>query len=198
MLHEGASVEGKMHMISEAPRDASTTIRGSASLRGETGADANADATPRAAGTSLPTAAQRHAPTSPAPVTTGSTAPAKPTPAVTPSSAAKPVARPAHIGGTSSALSGDPTARSSAASTAPSSTAPTSPAPATQMTVPGLEDPGTPRRSPVAEALRLETLLVAPRTMNTGTRYGGTTGTTRPSSVTSSTSRARNGTTTAF
>jgi hypothetical protein len=66
------------------------------------------------------------------------------------------------------------------------------------MTVPGLEDAGAPRRSPVAEALRLETLLVAPRTMNTGTRYGGSTGTTRPGSVTSTTSRPKNGTTTAF
>ena len=37
MLHEGASVEGEMHMLAEAPRDASTTIRGSAPLRGETG-----------------------------------------------------------------------------------------------------------------------------------------------------------------
>ncbi len=34
MLHEGASVEGEMHMLSEPPKDASETIRGSASLRG--------------------------------------------------------------------------------------------------------------------------------------------------------------------
>ena len=39
MLHEGASVEGEMHMLAEAPRDASTTIRGSAPLRGETGTE---------------------------------------------------------------------------------------------------------------------------------------------------------------
>jgi cytoskeletal protein CcmA (bactofilin family) len=36
MLHEGASVEGEMHMLTEAPKDASETIRGTASLRGET------------------------------------------------------------------------------------------------------------------------------------------------------------------
>ncbi len=40
MLHEGASVEGEMHMLSEAPKDASETIRGSAPLRGETEGDA--------------------------------------------------------------------------------------------------------------------------------------------------------------
>ena len=39
MLHEGASVEGEMHMLTEAPRDAATTIRGSASPRGETGTE---------------------------------------------------------------------------------------------------------------------------------------------------------------
>jgi cytoskeletal protein CcmA (bactofilin family) len=40
MLHEGASVEGEMHMLTEAPKDASETIRGSAPLRGETESDA--------------------------------------------------------------------------------------------------------------------------------------------------------------
>jgi cytoskeletal protein CcmA (bactofilin family) len=39
MLHEGASVEGEMHMLTEAPTDASETIRGSAPLRGETEVD---------------------------------------------------------------------------------------------------------------------------------------------------------------
>ena len=43
MLHEGASVEGEMHMLAEAPRDASTTIRGSAPLRGEDGTESKAD-----------------------------------------------------------------------------------------------------------------------------------------------------------
>jgi cytoskeletal protein CcmA (bactofilin family) len=194
MLHEGASVEGEMHMISEAPRDASTTIRGSAPLRGEPGAEAKAEATPRSAGTSASAGAPRPASTTPAAAVTGSAAPTKSAPVVTPSSTAKPAtAKPTQVGGASGAPSGDSTARSSAASSVP-----TSPAPATQMTVPGLEDPGTPRRSPVAEALRLETLLVAPRTMNTGTRQGGSVGTSRPGSVTSTTSRPRNGTTTAF
>jgi cytoskeletal protein CcmA (bactofilin family) len=68
MLHEGASVEGEMHMLSEAPTDASETIRGSASLRGETGPDA-----PRTPAT----------PAAPA---------AKPVPTVAPSSGAKPTA----------------------------------------------------------------------------------------------------------
>ena len=36
MLHEGASVEGEMHMLTESPSDASETIRGTAPLRGET------------------------------------------------------------------------------------------------------------------------------------------------------------------
>ena len=35
MLHEGASVEGEMHMLTEAPKDASETIRGTATLRGD-------------------------------------------------------------------------------------------------------------------------------------------------------------------
>jgi len=39
MLHEGASVEGEMHMLTEAPTDAAGTIRGNAPLRGETDGD---------------------------------------------------------------------------------------------------------------------------------------------------------------
>jgi cytoskeletal protein CcmA (bactofilin family) len=35
MLHEGASVEGEMHMLTDKPTDAAETIRGSAPLRGE-------------------------------------------------------------------------------------------------------------------------------------------------------------------
>jgi cytoskeletal protein CcmA (bactofilin family) len=35
MLHEGASVEGEMHMLTGSPKDASETIRGTAPLRGE-------------------------------------------------------------------------------------------------------------------------------------------------------------------
>ena len=68
MLHEGASVEGEMHMLSEAPTDGSETIRGSASLRGDTGPD-----DPRTPAT----------PAAPA---------AKPVPTTAPSSGAKPTA----------------------------------------------------------------------------------------------------------
>ena len=46
MLHEGASVEGEMHMLTDSPTDASETIRGSAPLRGETGADAKSETKP--------------------------------------------------------------------------------------------------------------------------------------------------------
>jgi cytoskeletal protein CcmA (bactofilin family) len=68
MLHEGASVEGEMHMLTEAPKDASETIRGSAPLRGDTSAAEGSDASK---------------PTTPA-------APAAATPSVTPASSAKP------------------------------------------------------------------------------------------------------------
>lgn len=65
MLHEGASVEGEMHMLTESPKDAAETVRGSAPLRGETAKD------------------------DPKPVTPAAPA-AKPVPTVTPSSSAKP------------------------------------------------------------------------------------------------------------
>jgi cytoskeletal protein CcmA (bactofilin family) len=44
MLHEGASVEGEMHMLTGAPRDASETIRGTAPLRGEAKSEAAGEA----------------------------------------------------------------------------------------------------------------------------------------------------------
>jgi cytoskeletal protein CcmA (bactofilin family) len=69
MLHEGASVEGEMHMLSEAPKDASETIRGSAPLRGGSAGGAG-EPEPRPA-----------APAAPA---------ADPVPTVTPSSGARP------------------------------------------------------------------------------------------------------------
>ena len=37
MLHEGASVEGEMHMLTDSPKDVTATIRGTAPLRGQTG-----------------------------------------------------------------------------------------------------------------------------------------------------------------
>jgi len=70
MLHEGASVEGEMHMLTEAPTDAAGTIRGSAPLRGETDTD-----DPRAPATPAAPAAK------PVPKTASSSS-TKPTPAV--------------------------------------------------------------------------------------------------------------------
>ena len=66
MLHEGASVEGEMHMLTEAPSDASETIRGSAPLRGETAGDTpKTPATPAApAAKTPPRPASSTAPTS--------------------------------------------------------------------------------------------------------------------------------------
>jgi cytoskeletal protein CcmA (bactofilin family) len=70
MLHEGASVEGEMHMLTEAPTDAAGTIRGSAPLRGETDTD-----DPRTPATPAAPAAK------PVPKTASSSS-TKPTPAV--------------------------------------------------------------------------------------------------------------------
>ena len=67
MLHEGASVEGEMHMLAEAPRDASTTIRGSAPLRGEVRTEPKAEvASPTGSPASPPAVAPPTA-TKPAP-----------------------------------------------------------------------------------------------------------------------------------
>jgi cytoskeletal protein CcmA (bactofilin family) len=44
MLHEGASVEGEMHMLSGSPTDASETIRGTAPLRGQAKPEAASEA----------------------------------------------------------------------------------------------------------------------------------------------------------
>jgi hypothetical protein len=76
MLHEGASVEGEMHMLTDAPKDAAETIRGSAPLRGET-----RDAKGPGSGStpSVETAKAVNAP-----------AATKPAPTVTPSSSARP------------------------------------------------------------------------------------------------------------
>ncbi len=175
MLHEGASVEGEMHMLAEAPRDASTTIRGSAPLRGE-------DRTEPKTETSSPTGRTAVAPPT-APTAT------KPTPAVTPSSAAK-AAPPAPRSGAAAA----PTMPSGSPGTSPGgSTASTSAV--TSIAAPGPEAASTPRRSPVAEALRLETLLVAPRTMSAAPRTGSSVSATK---AVGTASRSRNGTTTGF
>jgi cytoskeletal protein CcmA (bactofilin family) len=175
MLHEGASVEGEMHMLAEAPRDASTTIRGSAPLRGEVRTEPRTE-------TASPTGSPAVPPVT-APTAT------KPAPAVTPSSAAK-AAPPAPRSGaaaTPTTPSGSPSA-SPGGSTASSSAV-------TSVAAPGLEAASTPRRSPLAEALRLETLLVAPRTMSAAPRTGSPVGAT---SAVGTASRTRNGTTTGF
>jgi hypothetical protein len=57
MLHEGASVEGEMHMLTEAPKDASETIRGSAPLRGDTSSTAGGTGEPKPATPAAPAAA---------------------------------------------------------------------------------------------------------------------------------------------
>ena len=95
MLHEGASVEGEMHMLTESPGDASATIRGSAPLRGETGEDQAED---------------KSAPATPAPP-----APAtKPAPKVTPSSSAKATSPP-----TGAVATGSTSSASAASGSAP-------------------------------------------------------------------------------
>ena len=62
MLHEGASVEGEMHMLTESPKDASATIRGSAPLRGEKEPGATSEDKPATTAASV-TAATKVAPT---------------------------------------------------------------------------------------------------------------------------------------
>jgi cytoskeletal protein CcmA (bactofilin family) len=91
MLHEGASVEGEMHMLTESAKDGPETIRGSAPLRGDT----KAEAKPAARSTT------------PTPST------AKPAPTVTPSSSAKSVA-PAASAASTTATSSSPGAADSA------------------------------------------------------------------------------------
>jgi len=108
MLHEGASVEGEMHMLTESPKDASETIRGSASLRGDTAEKAE-EAKPASART----------PVTPAVPSTSEAKPAatKPAPTVTPSSSAKSsttVAGGTTTTGSASASSSTPTSASAA------------------------------------------------------------------------------------
>jgi hypothetical protein len=60
---------------------------------------------------------------------------------------------------------------------------------------PGPDALTTPRRSPVAEALRLETLLVAPRAVTGQTRSSAASAAPRAAATAT---RTRNGTTTGF
>jgi cytoskeletal protein CcmA (bactofilin family) len=179
MLHEGASVEGEMHMLTEAPRDASTTIRGSAPLRGEDKPEARVEVAGATASGARPPSA-----TPPATRSAPSVAPASV--ARTGSSTAKPstsAVTPAPSSAVTTTSGSTPLPGSSATTTTVTST-----------TTAGPEAALTPRRSPVAEALRLESLHVAPRTMGGAPRHAGPTG----GSSVSTASRTRNGTTTGF
>jgi cytoskeletal protein CcmA (bactofilin family) len=168
MLHEGASVEGEMHMLAETPRDASETIRGSAPLRGEGASEARTEAKVAAVAS---TSSATTGPATPGPATSASSMPApaatRPAPSITPSSSAKP---------STSAVSTTATG-----STAPATTTATPATPPVEATA---------VRSSVAAVLRAESMRVAPRTTTTARGYGGSVRTT------SSTSNGRSGTTT--
>lgn len=91
MLHEGASVEGEMHMLTDSPKDVTATIRGTAPLRGETRDTAEAKAES---------------------LTPARSAATKPAPTVTPSSGAKQASS-----GAGSSVAGSSAATGSAAAT---------------------------------------------------------------------------------
>lgn len=172
MLHEGASVEGEMHMLTGAPKDASETIRGSAPLRGEARPVGEGDATNEVR--SEPASADASPSTSPA-ASKPATAPAKPAPTVKPSSTAR---------STTSAVATTATPGTSVPAVPPA----------------GPDATATQTRSTIVETLRLETLRVAPRT-TTASRYGGAAisgGTVSSGSggTVSNGSRGRSGTTT--
>ena len=194
MLHEGASVEGEMHMLSEAPRDASTTIRGSAPLRGEPAAEARSE--PARPAPPAPPVPASGTPTSgsggPVPAEqTGGAAGVRPAPTVTPSSSAKTVS--------SSAASAQRNIPASAATGAPPETSPT---PSTSSVTAGPSSAGPEataqrQRSAIVETLRLETLRVAPRATTSVTRQGSAA--SIPSgSPTANGSRGRGSTPTGF
>ena len=176
MLHEGASVEGEMHMLTERPRDASETIRGSAPLRGETPdpkAAGKSTSTPVAAPASVSSAPAQAAP-APAPAALAAPAPAtRPAPVVAPASSAK-----------------------SRASTSQSA-AQTSAGPAARSSAPPAQLPSVEailaQRSTAAQTLRIDSLVVAPRTSSGASRQPGPVG-----SSSSNGSRNRNGTSSAF
>jgi cytoskeletal protein CcmA (bactofilin family) len=166
MLHEGASVEGEMHMLSEAPRDASTTIRGSAPLRGEPGGESRSEParpagsqSPVPAGTS--TATPPPAPQSSVPTTT------RPAPVVTPSSAVKP--SPAGAAPSGPASSAPVVAPPGAPVVAPPG-APSAPYVKTGAAPAGPEAAAQRQRSAIVETLRLETMRVAPRATTSSVR----------------------------
>jgi cytoskeletal protein CcmA (bactofilin family) len=184
MLHEGASVEGEMHMLSEAPRDASTTIRGSAPLRGEPLGGSRDEPARSIAPPTVPTATPPPPATPAAPQS--SVPAAKPAPPVTPSSAVRagpPGAAPGGVvpGAPAVASPGVPSASSVRSGAAPA----------------GPEAGAQRQRSAIVETLRLETMRVAPRATTSTTRHS----TSPPASTGNSTangSRGRGSTPTGF
>lgn len=174
MLHEGASVEGEMHMLTESPKDASETIRGSAPLRGESrerGASTKpepAAPAPRSAGSKVALAAAT-APEPSRPSTSSGVSASSTSSAASPSS-------------TSPSETSSKPAMAPASEAAPTKADPTKADPTKAAS--RVEAAGVPRRDPIVETLRQETLRVAPRmstpissgTNGARTRNGSTTG----------------------
>ena len=183
MLHEGASVEGEMHMLTESPKDASETIRGSAPLRGETSetgesktqakAAVAAPATSATATSATATSATATPATATSATATSATATsvpsAKSVPTVTPSSSAKSATQ---------VVGSMPTGSTSTTSIASSPS--------------GVEASAV--RSSVVETLRAENArVVAPRATTAARGYGYSG---NSPSTTGKGSGSRNGTTT--
>ena len=171
MLHEGASVEGEMHMLTESPKDASATIRGSAPLRGEAKSETASDGSSVASAVA-PVAA------SPSPSTSRS-------PGTSPSPSSKPSGSASTPPSTSSSAGSAPA--SGAKTAAAVSTATTSPSGPTATPADTVEASSV--RSSLAETLRAETaaMRVAPRATTSSRGYG---------SATRNTAGSRNGSTT--
>ncbi|HSM32549.1 MAG TPA: polymer-forming cytoskeletal protein [Anaerolineae bacterium] len=166
MLHEGASVEGEMHMLTGSPKDASETIRGTAPLRGEAKSEAAGEA--RAG----------------MPAASGSTATPLQRTSSSPGASSSP--------GTSSSPSASPSPGTKASPSAKAETAvsATAASPSDPTPAPAASVEASRVRSSVAETLRAETLAmrVAPRASTASRGYG--------SSGRSTASGSRNGTTT--
>ena len=149
MLHEGASVEGEMHMLTGSPKDASETIRGTAPLRGEATSPAGEAKTgmPAPSGsTATPLQRTSSSPGASSSLGTSSSPSASPSPGTKASPSAK--------------------AETAVSVTAASPSDPT-PAPAASVEASRV-------RSSVAETLRAETLAmrVAPRASTASRGYG--------------------------
>ena len=179
MLHEGASVEGEMHMLSEAPRDAASTIRGTAPLRGE--AKSESPGQPSRPAT---------APMSGAPVSgpAGSAPAAQPT---APSGVRPATVAPSSAGKAGSGPGGAPIAGGPGVPVAAPAAAPSAPSPSTAAATGGPAATAQRQRSAIVETLRLETMRVAPRATTSSTRQGSA----RPSGGVNNGSRGRSGST---